>query len=114
MVTRNSSSSKPQRPSATTPEGIENQLIAKAVTLAAKQLDDGTASAQVITHYLKLATQRERLEQQKLINENELLKARVENMADSKKTEELYGKALAAMRQYQGQEVGEGDEYYGD
>lgn len=94
-----------KRPPATTPEARENQLVALAVDVAEKQLIDGTASAQVITHYLKLATPREKLEREKLVRENELLKARAENMASSARIEELYGKAIVAMRQYQGQEV---------
>jgi hypothetical protein len=61
---------------ATTPEGRENQLIAAAVNLAERQLRDGTAAAQVITHYLKLGSTRESLEQEKLRKENDLLEAR--------------------------------------
>ena len=56
-------------------EKQEQQLIAKAVDLAERQLEEGTASAQVITHYLKLGTTREQLEKEKLRKENELLKS---------------------------------------
>lgn len=48
------------------PEARENELIAAAVDLAEKQLRDGTASPSVITHYLKLASSRERLQREKL------------------------------------------------
>lgn len=92
----------PERRPATSFEGRENQMVSLAVALAEKQLTDGTASAQVISHYLKLGSTREQLEQQRLAQENELLKARVEQLASAKKVEELYEAALNAMRQYAG------------
>jgi hypothetical protein len=85
---------------AKTPEQRENQMIALAVDLAEKQLSEGTASAQVITHFLKLATTRERLEKEKLVRENQLLTAKTEALQSSKKMEELYSKAIDAMRSY--------------
>ncbi|UNI72555.1 MAG: hypothetical protein [Chaetfec virus UA24_144] len=63
---------------------------------------EGTASAQVITHYLKLGTTREELEKEKLKRENELLKAKAEAYQSSKEVEKLYQQALAAMRSYSG------------
>lgn len=93
-----------RRPPATTPEGRENQLVSLAVELAERQLREGTASSQVITHYLKLGTTRERLEQERLASENELLKAKVEALSSAARVEELYKEALNAMRSYAGQE----------
>jgi len=93
-----------RRPPATTPEGRENQLIGHAVDLAERQLLDGTASAQVISHYLKLGSSRERLEQERLSMEVGLLEAKREAMASAKRVEELYSEALTAMRSYTGQE----------
>jgi hypothetical protein len=101
---------RPEGRPATTPEGRENQLIAKAVNLAERQLTDGTASAQVISHYLKLGSTREQLEQQRLMQENELLKARVKQIESSERIEAMYEKALDAMRTYAGQ-LGQGEEY---
>ena len=49
---------------ALTPEARENQLISLAVDLAEKQLQEGTASSQVITHYLKLGSTKERIEKE--------------------------------------------------
>lgn len=92
-----------KRPPATTPEARERQLIAKAVDLAEKQLTEGTASAQVISHYLKLGSSRERLEQERLHKENTLLDAKREAMESAKRVEELYAQALDAMRSYSGQ-----------
>ena len=95
---------KTRRPPATTPEARENQLISKAVDLAARQLDDGSASAQVITHFLKLGSSREKLEQERLEKENELLEAKKEAMASAARIEELYSEAIGAMRAYAGHE----------
>jgi hypothetical protein len=95
---------KSRRPPATTPEAEEQRLVLAAHDLAAKQLREGTASAQVITHFLKLGSTREKLEQQRLSGENKLLDAKIESMASQKRVEELYSAALNAMRTYAGQE----------
>ena len=103
----------PLRP-ATTPEGRENQLISLAADLAERQMQDGSASAQVITHFLKLGSSRERLEQERLQRENLLLAAKVDQMASSQRIEMLYAEALDAMRTYSGNgtaEYHEEDEY---
>lgn len=96
-----SSSSRNRRP-ALTPEAREQQMISYAVDLAEQQLIDGTASSQVITHYLKLATVKERLERERLEHENELLKAKTEALQSAKRVEELYADAITAMRKYSG------------
>lgn len=95
------------RRTAMTEEGRENQLVSLAIDLAEKQLQEGTASSQVITHYLKLGSTRERLEQERLVRENELLDSKVEMMASAKRVEELYAAALQAMRSYAGTSVEE-------
>jgi len=95
---------------ARTVESREDQMISLAVDLAEKQLSAGTASAQVITHYLKLATTRERLEKEKLEKENELLRAKTEEIQSRKKVEDLYANALKAMRTYSGSSESEDDD----
>ena len=100
---------KPRRPPARTPEERENRMISLATDLAERQLSEGNASAQVITHYLKLGSTRERLEQEKLHRENELLATKAEVMASARRVEELYATALNAMRSYAGQIVDEDD-----
>jgi len=99
-----------KRRPATTPEGREQQLVALAVELAEKQLEAGTASSQTINHYLKLGSSREKLEQERLRGENEVLKAKAEMMASAKRVEELYKTALDAMRSYAGHDPEEFDE----
>ena len=90
-----------QRP-AETPEARENQMISYAVDLAEKQLREGTASSQVINHFLKLGTQREKLEREKLELEKQLLVAKTEALESQKHVEELYAKAINAMQVYSG------------
>lgn len=105
MVTRRVPQDKPaqhRRHKATTPEGREDQLVGLAVDLAERQLREGTASAQVLSHYLKLASSRERLEQERLAQEIELTKIKRDAIASQKRVEELYTKALDAMRTYSG------------
>lgn len=91
------------------PEQRENQMISLAVDLAEKQLLEGTASSQVITHYLKLGTTKEKIERDILEKQKELITAKTEALKSQKKVEELYAKALTAMRRYNGQ--GDPDEY---
>lgn len=104
-----SSSPIRRRRPATTPEARENQLIAMAVDLAAQQLQDGTASSQVITHYLKLGSTKERIEREILEKQKELITAKTEALQSQKRVEELYANALKAMQRYSGQ--GESDDY---
>lgn len=92
-----------QRP-ALTPEHRESQLVSLANDLAEKQILEGTASAQVITHFLKLGSTRERLEQIRLERENLLLNEKIESMQSGRRVEELYADALNAMRTYAGME----------
>ena len=95
---------KRRRAPGRTIESRENQLVALAVDLAERQIRNGTASSQVITHFLKLGTTREALEKAKLDKEIKQLEAKTESLQSQKKIEELYGNALTAMRTYSGQE----------
>lgn len=87
---------------ASTPEARENQLIDLAVNLAEKQLTEGTASAMVITHYLRMSSPKEKLEREKLVAENQHLRAKVEALESGKQFEEMYTKAMDAFRVYHG------------
>lgn len=94
---------------ALTPEADEQQMIALAMDCARKQLSDGTASSQVITHFLKLATTKAQLEIEKTKAENELLKAKTKSIADEGEYKQLVADAITAFRNYSGQ--GDPDEY---
>lgn len=97
---------------ALSPEARENQLVSLAVNLAQEQLQNGTASSQVITHYLKLGSEREKLERERLKRENDLLTAKVEALQSAKNIEELYSEAIKAMLSYRGEESeDESDDY---
>ena len=107
-ASNSSSSTRKMRP-ALTPEARENQMISLAVDLAEQQLREGTASSQVITHYLKLGSTKERIEKEILEKQKELISAKTENLKSMQKIEELYDNAIKAMRKYNGQ--GDNDEY---
>lgn len=104
-----SPSTQRRRRPAISPEARENQLISLAVDLAEQQLIDGTASSQVITHFLKLGTTRAELEKEKLKRENALLEAKTKSVESADEVKLLYENALKAMRNYAG--YGDPDEY---
>lgn len=99
---------KKSRP-ALSEEAREKQLIALAVDLVEERLLNGTASSQETTHFLKLGSQKNRLEMERLEKENELLRAKTESIQSQQKQEEMYAEVLRAMRRYSGQ--GDSDEY---
>ena len=103
-----STSSKRMRP-ALTPEARENQMISLAVDLAEKQLMEGTASSQVITHYLKLGSTKERIEKEILEKQKQLIEAKTQSLQSAQRIEELNTDALNAIRKYSGQ--GDSDDY---
>lgn len=85
-----------------TPEAEEKQLIALAMDAAKKQLIEGTATSQVICHFLKLGSTREQQEIENLKKEVELKQAKIDALETGKEIEELYANAIKAMRRYQG------------
>lgn len=93
---------KTRRKPATTPEARESQLVSLAHDLAEEQILAGTASSQVITHFLKLGSTREKLEQERLAAENALTERKIENLAAANRMEELYERAINAMQLYSG------------
>lgn len=96
-----SGSDRTMRP-ALTPEARENQLISLAVDLAEKQLREGTASSQVITHYLKLGSTKEKIEKEILEKQKELIEAKTKSYQSAEELKELYMGALDAMKRYGG------------
>ena len=102
-----SDSNSPLRP----PTSLEeNLMISLAVQCAEKQLRDGTASSQVITHYLKLGSSKERIEKEILEKQKELIEAKTKNLNSNSEAKELYNKALEAFRRYSG--AGSDDDEY--
>lgn len=100
-ISNSSKSTKRMRP-ALTPEARENQMISLAVDLAEQQLRDGTASSQVITHFLKLGSTKERIEKEILEKQKSLIDAKTKSLEAGARSEELYAKVLEAMKIYTG------------
>lgn len=100
---RKNTSPKP-RP-ATTVEGRENQMIALATDLAEQQLRDGTATSQIMTHYLKLGTSLAELEKAKLEAEVEAMRQKSAIAASQQKSEGFYQEVLDAFKRYSGNNV---------
>lgn len=95
-------SARRRRQPATSPEAREQEIAASAYDLAAEQIEMGTASSQVITHFLKMGSTREVLERQRLAHENELTAVKIQNIEAQTRIEELYVEAIGAMRSYRG------------
>ena len=90
-------------PPVMTPEAREQQLVNLAIDLAEKQLREGTASSQVITHYLKLGSSKEKLEKEILAEQKKLVVAKTSAIESQERIDELYAEAIKAMRTYNGQ-----------
>ena len=97
-----SKSSASPRP-ALTPDARENQLICLAIDRAEEQLRNGTASSQVITHFLKLGSSKERLEKEILEKQKDLIDAKTHAMQSTQRIEELYKNAMDAFKRYKGE-----------
>lgn len=110
VKTLNSSESPRKMRPGLSPEVRENQLVSLAVDLAERQLMDGTASSQVITHYLKLGSTKEKIEKEILEKQKELIEAKTHSLQSAQRIEELYANALDAMRNYNGQDDSDYDE----
>ena len=96
-------SSKPSGMPALTDEAQENKMIDLAVRLAEKQLRDGTASSQVITHYLKLGSTTAKLEKELLKKQIKFTEAKTKNASAADQNADLLNKAISAMQQYRGE-----------
>lgn len=105
-----------RRTPARTPEERESVLISKSLNLIEKQIDDGTASSQVLAIYAKYGSERERLERERLRNENEVLRKKVESMEAAIDVKNLMEEALYAFKGYSGKSQDDGpgmaDDYY--
>ncbi len=100
-----SNTPKRRRKPAQTVEDRENELVKSAIDLAAQQLNDGTASPSVITHFLRLGSVREQLERRKLMKENELMEVKMAAIEASERREQEYSEAINALRRYKGENL---------
>lgn len=92
-----------------TPEGRENRLISMALDLAEERLRNGTATAQEVVHFLKLGSEKSRVEVEKLELEKKLVEAKTENLKAQRDMATMFNDAMAAMKRYRGDE--DEDEY---
>lgn len=95
---------------ALSPDAQENRLISLAYDAAEKQLREGTASSQVITHFLKLGSSKEKLEKEILAEQKKLIKAKTDSLESSQRMEEMYKEAMDAMKSYGAHTFGGGDD----
>jgi hypothetical protein len=105
-------SKRTRRPTATTPEARENQIISMAFDEAERVISEGNASSQLLTHFVKLGSTRERLEQEYLTQRIELERMKAEVLASEKRSEALMQEALSAFREYSGNAPIEDEEPY--
>lgn len=87
------------------PEARENELIAKAYNLVEQRLIDGTATSQETVHFLRLGSQKKKLEEEYLQSQIALNNAKIESLKATQHIEELYTNALNAIREYSGNNV---------
>lgn len=86
--------------SASTEKGRENVCIALAMRMAEQKLRDGSASNQLILHFLDLATEEARYRKEKLQADTELLKAKKNAYDVSAEANDKYEHVIEAMTRY--------------
>ena len=101
-------------PLSRTIEESETRCIAYATKLAEQQLAEGTASSQIITHYLKIGSEKARYETERLKYETEMIKAKTEAIKSQQQTDELIRDAVKAFKHYSGNDEEEPDDEYED
>ena len=89
-----------KRRPALTLEAEENEMIVLATNLARQQLEAGTASSQVITHYLKMGSTREKLEKEILEKKKDVMDAQIKEIESSEDLKKMMEEAMNAFRGY--------------
>lgn len=97
-----SSEALPKMRPALSPEARENQMISLAMDLVEERLRNGTATSQETTHFLKLATEKYRNENDILKKQSDLMTAKTEQIRAGEKAEEMYREAINAVLKYGG------------
>lgn len=100
------------RPPARTVQDRENQVIGIAYDLAEKQLREGTASSQIIYHFLKLGTEKERLEREILREQKKLISAKTGSIESQQNMDKMYKDAIEAMKRYSGNGGSDDEDIY--
>jgi hypothetical protein len=90
-------------------EDQESKLIALAFSQAQKELEQQTASSQVVTHFLRLGSQRAKIELQKLTLENQLLEEKIISERRAQDLSDSVQQVIAALKSYTYTPPGEED-----
>lgn len=90
-------------------EAMEKKLVSLAMLQAQIQLEEGRASSQVITHFLRLGTTRSEIELEKLKLENQLLEEKILAEQSGQQLKEMFQSVLDALRSYSYIPPGDGD-----
>lgn len=91
---------KRKRP-ASSVEEREDQLIAKVYDYVEEQIDAGTVSNQVLIHFLRMGSSKEKLEQRLDEKELELKEAKTAMIRSAETQTQMYNDALRAFTSYQ-------------
>lgn len=94
---------------ASTDEGRISQITSLAYDAVEKRIREGTASAMELVYFLKLGSEKTKLEQQKLESETRLQQAKIEALKAQAEHDDLYMRAINAMKSYK---IDDGDEEY--
>lgn len=81
-------------------EAMEAKMIALAIQQAQKQLEKQTASSQIVTHFLRLGSQRAQIELEELQLKNRLLEEKIAAEQSGQKVNEMFQEVLAALKSY--------------
>lgn len=103
---------KNKQPVPITDEDRENYMINLAMDLVEKRLIEGTATSQETTHFLKLGSTEARVRKRILEQEEELTKAKTDNLRMQENVERLISDAIDAMKSYSGSDGGYNENLY--
>lgn len=81
-------------------EAQETKLVALALKQAQIHLEEGTASSQIVTHFLRLGSLKAQVELEKLELENRLLEEKIQAERSGQQLNEMFGEVLAALKSY--------------
>ena len=88
----------------TTPEGRENELINMAYDEVAMRIARHEATAAELVHFLKMGSEKERLERSKMEVEMELQRVKAEAIVEARSMEAIAKEAIEAFKRYSGVE----------
>ena len=90
------------KPAMLSDDARKSYLTNLAMDLIEQRLLDGTATSQETTYFLRYGSKEAELKEKILESQQELYKAKAEALRSQQRSEELYEKAIAAMRRYSG------------